>query len=256
MLRTLLEKYRNKPSRGEYAIPEGRVIYAVGDIHGRADLLHQLHELISAHALKRRPEKKMLVYLGDYVDRGPQVRETLDMLASKPLPGFERRFLMGNHEQFLLHFLEDPLVLETWAAVGGQATLLSYAVNSPGSGFSPERAGEVLKQFRQALPGRHLEFLRSLEPYFKMGDYLFVHAGIRPGLALEKQKPEDIYWIRDEFLSCSLDLGCKVVHGHTIEEKILIRANRIGIDTGAYATGVLSCAVVEGSGLDFLSTGS
>ena len=254
MLQALLKKIRRKAPREEYSVPEGSLIYAVGDIHGRADLLRGLHQLIARDAQDREAQKKIIVYLGDYVDRGPYVRETLDLLVENALPGFESRFLMGNHEQLLLNFLEDPQVLQTWIFLGGQSTLLSYKVRSPGSGFSPERGEEVRQELIRAIPEKHLEFLNRLEPFYKAGTYLFVHAGIRPSLDLEDQKPEDIYWIRDDFLSCKADHGLKVVHGHTITEKVQVRLNRVGIDTGAYATGVLTCAVFENRGVRFLST--
>jgi len=254
MIGGLLEKFRKKPSREKYGIPEDQVVYAIGDIHGRADLLRRLHDLIIHDADNRQHEKRMLVYLGDYVDRGPYVHETLEMLVNEPLPEFERIFLMGNHEQYLLNFLEDPMVLQTWIIIGGHSTLLSYGVRPPSSGFTHDRAEEVRQEFANAVPESHLIFFKNLQPFFKIGDFLFVHAGIRPGLKLKKQKPEDLYWIRDEFLSCTVGHGIKVIHGHTIEEEVQVRSNRVGIDTGAYATGVLTCAVIEGCEIRFLST--
>ncbi len=254
MIGRLLEKFREKPSLEKYEIPENQVVYAIGDIHGRADLLRKLHDLIIQDADDRQHEKRTLVYLGDYVDRGPYVRETVEMLINETLPGFERIFLMGNHEQFLLNFLEDPEILQAWIIVGGGSTLSSYGVRLPSSGFSPERDEKVRRTFISAVPKNHLLFFKNLRPFFKLKDFLFVHAGIRPGLKLEKQKSEDIFWIRDDFLSSTYDHDFMVVHGHTIDEEVQIRSNRIGVDTGAYATGVLTCAVIEGCEIRFIST--
>ena len=154
-----------------------------------------------------------------------------------------------------LDFLKNPSILQLWLDLGGHATLMSYGIRPPqGSGFKPELAERICRKLLENMPRDHLVFLNGLEPFFRFGDYFFVHAGIRPRVPPEKQKPEDMYWIREDFLSCSEDHGFRVVHGHTIHEQAREYPNRIGIDTGAYATGVLTCAVFEGSRIRYLST--
>jgi serine/threonine protein phosphatase 1 len=226
----------------------------VGDIHGRADLLAQLHEAILADAGTGSARENILVYLGDYVDRGAFVRETIDELHRADLPGFRREYLMGNHEQLLLGFLEDPGILDYWLTLGGRATLLSYGINLPFAGTSGDRARDLQEEFRRKLPDRHLAFYENLKAHVRIGDYLFVHAGIRPGVDLDNQNREDFYWIRDEFLNSVADHRFKVVHGHTISAEVENRSNRLGVDTGAYATGVLTCTVLEEEQTRFLAT--
>lgn len=251
-----LEKFKKKPVKQAYSIPSSCRVYAVGDIHGRADLLGELQNAIFRDARDSSQESNLIVYLGDYLDRGPYVRQTLEQLHLDLPPGFEARYLMGNHEELFLAFLRDPSVLEPWLELGGQMTLLSYGLRPPGFGCTLQRAEEVRQELWQAVPEKHLAFLRNLETSLQCGDYFFVHAGIRPGVPLEKQKPEDMCWIRDPFLSFSKDHGLRVVHGHTVQEEVQEHPNRIGVDTGAYATGILTCAVIEDSRLRYLSTAS
>jgi serine/threonine protein phosphatase 1 len=254
MILQLFEKFNKKNREKVYQLPEGWRVYAVGDIHGRADLLERLNQIIVLDSEAAPFKKNLLVYLGDYLDRGPFVRETLDLLISGLPSGFKTEYLHGNHEEFFLRFLEDPSILEMWVALGGQSTLMSYGVQVPGMGFSTERARKVREELLQAMPREHLEFLTNLKPFFVLGDFVFVHAGIRPGVPLDKQKPEDLFWIRDDFLNSPADHGYLVIHGHTIDEQVQKLFNRIGVDTGAYATGILSCAVLEGNRIRFLST--
>lgn len=254
MILPFLEKFKTKSREKVYQIPEGCRVYAIGDIHGRADLLERLHEIIVLHSEADPFKKNLAIYLGDYLDRGPFVRDTLDLLLSGLPSGFKTEYLHGNHEEFFLRFLEDPSILEMWVPLGGQSTLMSYGVQVPGKGFSPERARKVREELLQAMPREHLEFLMNLKPFFVIGDFVFVHAGIRPGIPLAEQKPEDLFWIRDDFLNSKVDHGYKVIHGHTIDEQVQKHFNRIGVDTGAYATGILSCAVLENSRIRFLST--
>jgi serine/threonine protein phosphatase 1 len=254
MFQPLLDRLRGKRPAPKQGIPKGRTVYAVGDIHGRADLLLRLYALILEDAGKTGPSEKTIIYLGDYLDRGPYVRETLDLLTSDPLRGFDSHYLLGNHERLFLSFLEDPRTLQLWMDLGGQSTLLSYGVQPPGSGFPPQRAEQIRREIITAMPRKHHRFLHQLELYLQLGDYLFVHAGIRPGISLEKQNAEDLLWIRDEFLASKAEHPLRVVHGHTIREEIQNRPNRIGIDTGAYATGNLTCAVFENFQVRFLST--
>jgi serine/threonine protein phosphatase 1 len=223
---------RHKPPR----VPDGACVYAVGDIHGRSDLLEPLLERIWADAPQAA---NTLVFLGDYIDRGPSSKQVIDRVAQLERPGWDIIKLRGNHEQIMLEYLQNADVYQAWRTFGGAETLLSYGVKPPV--FSD--AGEIRRahaEFLAALPRSHLGFLNGLETSYIVGDYFFVHAGVRPGLALERQMPEDMLWIRDEFLSSDIRFGKVVVHGHSPSEKPIIRPNRIGIDTGAYATGALT----------------
>ena len=174
-------------------IPEGIRVYAIGDIHGRADLLQKMHTEIAAHAADAAPAENYIVYLGDYVDRGLQVKETIDMLAAGPPPGFVPVYLRGNHEEMLFAFLEDAGTLEYWMALGAGATLMSYGVAAPIRCGDAMRSNEVRQAFIEVFPESHHAFLSSLRPYYTAGDYLFVHAGIRPGVVFEKQKRQILH---------------------------------------------------------------
>lgn len=246
---------RSKKQKQAFHIPPGIRVYAIGDIHGRADLLQQLHEMI-IHDVESTdtPAENKVVYLGDYLDRGPYAKETIEEVLSGLPADFSPEYLRGNHEDLFLHFLEDASVLDVWLGLGGQATLLNYGIQAPGSGFDAKRAEDVREAFLDAVPSRHLEFLKTLKPFVQIGDFFFVHAGIRPGIPLQKQSEDDLFWIRDDFLESKTDHGAKIVHGHTISNRVQQHPNRIGLDTGAYATGILTCAVMEEDRIRFLST--
>jgi serine/threonine protein phosphatase 1 len=234
-------------------VPAGSRIYAIGDMHGRLDLLERLRTVIAEDSRWHPIERKVVIYLGDYVDRGPDSRGVIELLASKPLPGFESVFIKGNHEDSLLQFLVDPGVGASWLAYGGDAALYSYGVRPP----DPRKVDDLLaaqQAFIEALPPGHLDFLRALKLVHIEGDYAFVHAGFREGVPIDLQTPEDMMWIRNEFLFSDADFGKIAVHGHTITDHPQIRVNRIGIDTGAFATGTLTCLVLEGSERRFLAT--
>lgn len=253
MLRLFNSERRAQPVPAQ--APAGRQIYVVGDIHGRADLLRQMRGMILADATAHRNRQPVVVYLGDYVDRGLESRQVLDLLLEEPLPGFEEIRLLGNHEQAMLDFLEDPGIGPAWLYYGGAATLYSYGINAqarPPEGG--ERFAHLSVELARVLPPRHLQLLRRLKLHHVEGDYLFVHAGIRPGVPIERQQREDLLYIRDEFLNFSDSHGRIVVHGHTITAEPDVRANRIGIDTGAFATGRLTCLVLDGAERRFLQT--
>ena len=236
-------------------VPAGRRIYAIGDIHGRVDLLRRLHEKIAAHAASAPPAHCVIVYLGDYVDRGPQSRAVVDLLIEGPPAGFEAVHLLGNHEQALLQFLEDESIGPLWFAFGGMATLLSFGIAVTAGGLARAASlAPVQAQLCRAIAPHQLAFLRSLRPMHVEGDYAFVHAGVHPGIPLERQAAHDLTNIREEFLLSAHDHGKVVVHGHSIEEEPVVRFNRIGIDTGAYATGRLTCLVLDGAERAFLQT--
>ena len=233
-------------------VPDGVRLYAVGDIHGRADLLDDLHGLIAEDSERAPDRRKTVVYLGDYVDRGPDSQGVVDRLIARPLPGFECVQLKGNHEASLLAFIDDAATGDAWLMNGAQATLTSYGVDIVGYGEDGlERARLALIR---ALPSSHMDFFRGLALTFDAGDYLFVHAGVRPGVDLHMQKDHDLLWIRDDFLDSDADFGRVVVHGHSIRPEPDIRPNRIGIDTGAHLTGRLTCLVLEGETRRFLHT--
>jgi serine/threonine protein phosphatase 1 len=185
-------------------------------------------------------ERPLLVFVGDYIDRGQNSREVIELILAWMIGGpFEVCALLGNHDQFMLTFLEEPEVGPAWAKVGGLATLQSYGVDPP-KRDDPESWAQARDQLRQALPATHLAFLRALPLYRIEGEYLFVHAGVRPGTPLTDQAERDLLWIREPFLSATTSSGYVVIHGHTPAPNVEVSALRIGIDTGAYATGVLS----------------
>ena len=238
----------------EFAGPEGKRLYAVGDIHGRLDLLDDLLGRIEDDVADRPVETAVVVFLGDLIDRGPDsagVIERLSTLADFPA---KTLFLLGNHEEVLLRVLDgEPDIAYDWLGFGGDACVESYGVDAASlQAMDEARIAQVL---RGAIPASHIAFLKSFGDTFRFGDYLLVHAGIRPGVAIEAQKPQDLRWIRRPFLADEHDHGCLVIHGHTISEGVDRRANRVGIDTGAYRTGILTAAVVEENDLRFLATG-
>lgn len=241
--------------RGGPTPPPGMRVYAVGDIHGRLDLLDELHSLIAADSERGQPLVKAVVYLGDYVDRGLQSKEVVDRLLQAPLADFRVYCLKGNHEQAFLDFLEDPAVGPAWRSFGGVETMHSYGVSMDGMLTTPAEFESARAALVERLPPSHLAFFRGLKLSVTLGDYHFVHAGVRPGVPLERQVPEDLLWIRDVFLDSDNEFGKIIVHGHTPEAEPVIRHNRIGIDTGAYMTGVLTSLVLENGERRFLQAG-
>jgi serine/threonine protein phosphatase 1 len=213
-----------------------------------------MHRLILADAAQWPGYRKLVVYLGDYVDRGLQSRQVVDVLLDHPLPEFEAIHLLGNHDAAMLDFLEDVSVGPQWLSYGGQATLYSYGVALRPEGPEVERLLRAQASFRARVPQRHLDFLQSLSLHHVEGDYLFVHAGIQPGVPLELQERQDLLWIRHRFLDSPMDHGKVVVHGHSMSKKPEVRPNRIGIDTGASATGVLTSLVLYEGEHRFLQT--
>jgi serine/threonine protein phosphatase 1 len=246
---------RDAPRSGTAArAPHGERIYVVGDIHGRSDLLARLHHAIRADIHERpAPLKRTLVYLGDYVDRGPGSREVLEMLIRTPIEGTKQVYLKGNHEDMMLRFIRGDDVPH-WLYNGGDAALASYGIVAPQMMPSPSMIEQLRRRLQNVLPAEHVAFLESLELMHVAGDYLFVHAGIRPGVPLDAQRPADLMWIRDPFLVATNTFGKCVVHGHTISLTPEVRPNRIGIDTGAFYSGCLTCLVLEGDRVGFLQT--
>jgi serine/threonine protein phosphatase 1 len=224
-------------------VPAGERVYCIGDIHGRLDLLQSLHERILEDSADF-PGDKTVVYLGDYIDRGEGSREIIDLLIETPLDGFSTVHLLGNHEQSLLDFLDHPRAVAGWLHWGGRETLLSYGIQAP-----PVPSRQQLEMLRDeletSLPESHFEFYSQLALMHQAGNYCFVHAGIRPGIPLQEQRDEDLLWIREDFTESKSVHEKIIVHGHTISPQVEQHPNRIGIDTGAYATGVLTCLVLE-----------
>lgn len=243
------------PRQGVARVPEGTRFYVVGDIHGRADLLRRLHVLIDDDA-RGVPAgtKRIVVYIGDYVDRGPESRAVIDCLLEEPLADFEQVFLKGNHEDALLQFLEDPTTGPEWFSIGGDATLLGYQVGVLPGVATEERLLDIQRQLESAIPREHLDFFDRLRLSFEAGDYLFVHAGIDPERSLARQRPADLLWIREDFLMSEKMYEKIVVHGHTPHAEPEVKPNRIGIDTGAYYSNRLTCLVLEGRTRRFLHT--
>ncbi|MES1156716.1 MAG: metallophosphoesterase family protein [Alphaproteobacteria bacterium] len=233
-----------------------RVGYAVGDIHGRDDLLANLLAEMEARsqADQRLAGAPLVVFLGDYVDRGPRAREVIDLLLSDRPNGFERRFLMGNHEQSMLAFVQEPLVNRAWVFHGGAETMRSYGVQPPPSVKAEDQAWlDAAAALQSALPPEHLAFLNGLERYLVMGDYLFVHAGVDLTKSLDDQTDTDLFWSRERFLKSKKPFSHRIVHGHTPADVAYVDPRRIGIDTGAYATGILTAVRLEGEEVDLIT---
>jgi len=236
-------------------LPQGQLLYAIGDIHGRSDLLAKLLAKIEADALRcEGAERRTLVFIGDYIDRGPDSSGVVELLLNGLPAGFDVHFLKGNHEAIMLDFLEDPSCLGQWLANGAEATFRSYEVDVGTLARERARPETWREVFIAALPARHRAFFEGLELMVPIGDYLFVHAGVRPGVPLEAQKPQDLIWIRGEFLRAADDFGKVVVHGHTPTTVPDVRANRIGIDTGAVFTGRLTALRLQDGSRGFLQT--
>ena len=212
-------------------------VYAVGDVHGCYDALAEIERQILADGAEI-PGEKWIVMLGDYVDRGPRSRDVIDRLI-EPLPdGFRRICLVGNHELLLLGFLEDPDLHAYWLDQGGVDTLASYGVEAHSEEAQAVPA-DLLAPMQRNIPSAHVEFLRTLPIMLELPGWLFVHAGVRPGVPLDRQSDEDLVWIREPFLSKGL-AGYRVVHGHTPESEPQLTPYRIGIDTHCYETGRLT----------------
>lgn len=225
--------------------PAGQTAYVVGDVHGRLDLLDQLLERIHRDIDERLPDKALIVFLGDLLDRGPDSAGVVERLRTYRREGVRTVFLLGNHEEVLLRIAAgEAQLIPSWLRFGGAQCLRSY-------GGEPLRIGllggeAAVEAIREVIPPEHLEFLSSFADTCRFGDYLFVHAGIRPGVELDQQTQLDLRWIREPFLADDTDHGFVVIHGHTIRPEIDERPNRIGIDTGAYASGVLTALVIDG----------
>lgn len=231
---------------GNHRLPDGERIYAVGDVHGHLACLEKVEAGILADLIDRPPvAHASVIFLGDYIDRGADSRAVIERLTARRFAGLPARYLIGNHEDAMLHFLASPRDGGDWLSFGGVATLASYGIFA-GATTAANKLPELAQKLRQALPEPHLKFLQSLELFIEVGGFLFVHAGIRPAVPLAKQTRRDLLTIREPFLSHRGDMLWRVVHGHTIVDNPCISKNRVSLDTGAYATGILSCAAIDG----------
>lgn len=231
----------------------GHRAYVIGDIHGRLDLLEELLTRIERDLHRRRSRKTLLVFVGDLIDRGPQSAEVIERLRTYRRPGVRPLFLLGNHEEVLLRILDgDKSLISSWLKFGGRECLESYGVAR--STLLSASAAELVEKIQQAISRNHVDFLRTFIDSCRFGDYLFVHAGIRPGVEIDQQRQTDLRWIREPFLLDETDHGFIVVHGHTITSRVDERPNRIAIDTGAYRTGVLTAIAIEGMERWYLQT--
>ena len=243
-----------RSERPERKVPRNTRVYAIGDIHGQLALLELLHEMILDDASRAPEARKVIVYLGDYVDRGPDSAGVIEQILSEPLRDFEVVCLKGNHEDLLLRFLTDVSVASVWLTNGGADTLESYGVTAPSFVPVPSELATLQERFATQLPASHLAFLEGLSYAHTEGNYVFVHAGMVPGVPLAQQSPADLMWIRDEFLYSSEDYGYVVVHGHTPSDDPEVHRNRINVDTGAFYTGRLTALVLHGEAVAFLNT--
>jgi serine/threonine protein phosphatase 1 len=237
------------------AVPDGTVVWAVGDIHGRLDLLQPLVEAMVADLHASTAARKVVVFLGDYIDRGPDSRGVLRLLSGLPsIQGIEWRFLKGNHEQAMLGFLDDPSAGAKWCEYGGDNALRSYGLRVPDLAHRTEAWARVAADLRHKLTAREAAFLEDLELSLTVGDYFFSHAGARPGVALDRQSAEDLMWIRQPFLNSQAGFEQVVVHGHTPTTRVHADHRRIGLDTKAYHSGVLSAVRLERQERSLLQT--
>jgi serine/threonine protein phosphatase 1 len=238
--------------------PGGLRLYAVGDIHGRLDLLDKMLEIIKQDGASREPARTEVIFLGDYVDRGIDSKGVVNRLSDGLPEDTAAVFLKGNHEDLLLSFLDEPVSGLNWLHNGGDTALMSYGVSASAINdaiwLGQKGLMDAAALFRSLLPDDHLRFYRSLKLSYRSGDYFFAHAGIRPGVALDQQTEDDLIWIRGEFLSYPYDFGAVIVHGHTPARFPQDLHNRIGIDTLAFHTGKLTAVGLEGTRRWFLST--
>jgi serine/threonine protein phosphatase 1 len=238
------------------APPPGTAVYAIGDVHGRDDLLARLHDGIIEDAARRRATRRVLVYLGDYLGRGNDARAVVERVLGWRPPGWEIVALKGNHEELCLRFFDGDLRAGLlWFDYGGVDTLAHYGIPMADPAARDEATAAALRdKLRDALPAAHLDFLRTLSTRHQEGGYFFAHGGVLPGVPLAAQRERDLIWIRKRFLLSGADHGAVVVHGHCISPEPDVRPNRIGIDTGAYQSGILTCLALEGETRSFLQT--
>ncbi len=229
--------------------PEGMLLYAIGDIHGRSDCLRRAHDLIDRDSAKRGGRDRALeIYVGDYIDRGPDSKGVLDLLIARSTAASVVA-LRGNHEIVMESFLRGQTPFDDWRRLGGLETILSYGVDAR---RLLKKGGVQPRDLAEKFPESHLRFISSLRSVYVVGRYCFAHAGLRPGVTFERQSTEDIAWIRDEFLTFAGNFGFIVIHGHTPVASVDFLSNRINIDTGAYISNRLSILRIDAAGVTAL----
>jgi serine/threonine protein phosphatase 1 len=248
MLRQFLSRFSSKAAPPQtFQMEENTRIYAVGDIHGRHDILRQMMQQIEEDAAQAADGTTVVeIFLGDYIDRGPDSRKVIETLIQPSPHGHERLCLRGNHEQSMLNFLEDPTRLRPWVQYGGYATLLSYGIEMPV--VADENSGNFIHaELCQKLPREHFDWLNALPHQHIRGDYFFAHAGVNPSRPLDAQEPEELMWIRDRFLNHSAPFSHHIVHGHTPMAAPETLPHRTNLDVSAAETDQLACLVIEGT---------
>jgi serine/threonine protein phosphatase 1 len=255
MLKALLRRKPKLRPIDIAALPDGQRVYAIGDVHGRLDLLDQLLDQIVADDRARPAADTHIVFLGDLMDRGPDSAGVIDRaIELSQTLGDKVHFLMGNHEEVYLSAASgDEKLVRFFCKIGGRETILSYDITP--QEYRALNMEELAARMTDLLPRRHIEFVSSFKDRIVMGDYAFVHAGVRPGTPIDEQKPKDLRWIREDFLVDDSPHDKLIVHGHTITEDVEECPNRIGIDTGAYMSGVLTALCLEGQTRWYLKTG-
>ncbi|OYY78920.1 MAG: serine/threonine protein phosphatase [Sphingomonas sp. 28-62-20] len=245
--------FQGRSAPAAFSTPPNTRAYAIGDVHGRLDLLSELLTKIDKDRQQRPTSRDYTIFLGDLIDRGPQSAEVIDYLLRARSTLNQPIFLAGNHEEMLLRILRhDGRQLAEWLNYGGRQCVESYGIDAAALlHISPEAAQQRL---RAAIPAAHLDFIASFADSFRLGDYLFVHAGIRPGIAVEEQTIADLHWIREDFLDSPARYPFMVIHGHTISSGPDEQHNRIGIDTGAYSSGILTALCIEGTERRYITT--
>lgn len=235
--------------------PTNHRLYVVGDIHGRLDLLNQMLAMIEDDAARFPQKKKVLAFLGDYIDRGLDSCGVVDRLLQGFAPEFKPIYIRGNHEDMFLRFMRGQIDIgPSWLSLGGAAALASYGINSLSGVGGKGKLETLFKDVKAKIPTAHIKFVSQTIMSATFGHYYLVHAGIRPGLPFNKQNPADQMGIRGDFLFSEAHFGRIVIHGHTIRAEPEVKRNRIGIDTGAFATGKLTCLILDGTSRAFLST--
>src|SRR5436190_3226178 len=246
----MLETLKKPPWRKRRSIPLGLRVYVVGDVHGSANALRDVFSRIDADKPLWAVRRPVQIFLGDYVDRGPASREVLDLLITRSRTD-ELLLLKGNHGAMLLEFFDNPSLLGHWRQFGGLQTLISYGLK-PSLNPTLDEQKELARELAGRIPPAHRKLIAAMPLSLPVGDFFFVHAGVRPGIPFKQQKEEDLLWIREDFLLHERDYEKIVVHGHTPVAEPDVRSNRVNLDVGAYATGRLACLVIDGETLAFI----
>lgn len=244
----LLKRKTRKRAKGK----SGERAYAIGDVHGCLQETQVLLNKIKTDNDYRATAKTYVVFLGDLIDRGPQSKGVIEFLMQFPYKFAEPLFIMGNHEEMMVRGMTNEAdLLPAWLKYGGYECAQSYGVNK--SELQDKDCHLIQRILRRAIPRKHVDFLSEFLDYVQFGDFLFTHAGIKPGIPLGEQSPRELRWIREPFLNHNGDLGVTVVHGHTVSAEVVVKHNRIGLDTGAYQTGRLSALCIDEDEISFLT---